>query len=73
MDLLFINARVCTPFALRDAAVLVRGGRIEGLFDHIDPPADARVIDAGGMILAPGYIDLHVHGGRGRSVMEGTP
>ena len=72
MDVLFVNARVCTPFELRGAAVLTHAGRVEGLFDHIDPPAEVRVIDARGMILAPGYIDLHVHGGGGRSVMEGT-
>ena len=71
MDVVFLNARVCTPFELRDAAVLARDGRIEGVFGHIEPPAGARVIDARGMILAPGYIDLHVHGGGGRSVMEG--
>ena len=72
MDVLFVNARVCTPFELRDGAVLVRGGRIEGVFDHVQPPDGVRVIDAKGMTLAPGYIDLHVHGGGGRSVMEGT-
>ena len=72
MDVLFVNARVCTPFELRDGAVLVRGGRIEGVFDHVQPPEGVRVIDAKGMTLAPGYIDLHVHGGGGRSVMEGT-
>ncbi len=73
MDILFINARICTPFELREGAVLVRGGRIEGIFDHVEAPEGARVIDAGGKILAPGYIDLHVHGGGGRSVMEGEP
>ena len=73
MDVLFVNARVCTPFELRDGAVLVRGGRIEGVFDHVQPPEGVRVIDAKGMTLAPGYIDLHVHGGGGRSVMEGEP
>ena len=72
MDVLFVNARVCTPFELRDGAVLVRGGRIEGVFDHVQAPEGARVIDAKGMILAPGFIDLHVHGGGGRSAMEGT-
>ena len=72
MDILFTNARVCTPFELRSGAVLTRDGKIEGIFDHIEPPEGTRVIDAKGMILTPGYIDLHVHGGGGRSVMEGT-
>ena len=72
MDYLFINARVLTPFTIRDAAVLVRGGRIEDIAEHIESGENTRVIDAGGRLLAPGYIDLHVHGGGGRSVMEGT-
>lgn len=72
MDYLFINARICTPYRLRDAAVLVRGGRIEAVGEHIEPGEHTRVIDAGGRLLTPGYIDLHVHGGGGRSVMEGT-
>ena len=72
MDYLFINARVLTPFAFRDAAVLVRGGRIEEIAGHIEPAENTRVIDAGGRLLVPGYVDLRVHGGGGRSVMEGT-
>ncbi len=54
MDYLFLNVRVCTPYELTGGAVLVRDGVIEGVFDHIDPPEGARVIDAGGRILAPG-------------------
>ena len=54
MDYLFINARVLTPFAFRDAAVLVRGGRIEDVAGHIEPPEGVRVIDAAGRLLAPG-------------------
>ena len=72
MDYLFLNARVCTPYELTGGAVLVRDGVIEGVFDHIDPPEGARVIDAGGRVLAPGYIDLHVHGGGGTDFQEGT-
>ena len=70
--ILLKNARVCTPFEWLDGCVLTRAGRIEAVAGHIDPPDWAEVIDAHGMILAPGYIDLHVHGGGGRSVMEGT-
>lgn len=72
MNYLFINARVCTPYTFHNAAVLVRNGRIEAISEHIDPPENTRVIDAQGRLLTPGYIDLHVHGGGGRSVMEGS-
>jgi N-acetylglucosamine-6-phosphate deacetylase len=32
----------------------------------------AEVIDLGGGYLAPGYVDLHVHGGAGADFMDGT-
>ncbi len=31
------------------------------------------IVDLGGMYLAPGFIDLHVHGGDGADFMDGTP
>ena len=37
MDTLFLNARVCTPFELRDGAVLVRDGIIEGVLAAFKP------------------------------------
>jgi N-acetylglucosamine-6-phosphate deacetylase len=73
MDTYICNARVVTPFVLHTGTVVVREGLIAGIHDHIDIPEDAHTIDAQGMYLTPGYIDIHVHGGGGRSVMEGTP
>jgi N-acetylglucosamine-6-phosphate deacetylase len=35
-------------------------------------PANARVLDFGDAVLAPGLIDIHVHGGAGHDVMEGS-
>src|SRR5262245_31541327 len=32
----------------------------------------AEVIDLSGVYLAPGYVDLHVHGGAGADFMDGT-
>lgn len=48
---------------LEDAAVVVRGGRISsvGLAEEVDVPAGARVVDADGGWILPGYVDAHVH------------
>jgi N-acetylglucosamine-6-phosphate deacetylase len=37
---------------------------------HREIPKDCRSVDFGGAILAPGFIDIHIHGGGGRDVME---
>jgi len=42
--------------------VLVSDGLIAAISSSpIEPPAGARVIDAGDRVLSPGFIDLHVH------------
>src|SRR6185312_6970248 len=38
----------------------------------IEIPAGAKHIDYGDAILAPGFIDIHIHGGAGHDVMEGS-
>src|SRR5208283_2010741 len=35
-------------------------------------PPEARVMDFGDAVLAPGLIDIHIHGGAGHDVMEGS-
>lgn len=42
--------------------LLIEDGRVVGLMSHSDPtPEGAEVIDATGLIVAPGFIDVHVH------------
>src|SRR5205823_5675445 len=36
-------------------------------------PADAEQIDAGGLYIAPGFVDIHVHGGAGSDFMDAAP
>jgi dihydroorotase len=55
------GARVIAPADGRDETsdLLIRDGHIAPL--PPSPPADAEVIEAAGLVLAPGFIDLHVH------------
>ena len=46
----------------------VRDGKIAAIGEHLDPGAWGEVLDARGARLAPGFIDLHVHGGLGYAV-----
>lgn len=42
--------------------LLLEDGRVVGVAGYGDPvPADAEIFDATGLIVAPGFIDMHVH------------
>ncbi|MCJ2183458.1 amidohydrolase family protein [Novosphingobium sp. 1949] len=73
MGILIRNAQVFdgTDAPSRPGAVLVEGDRIVAVYEDpagSDAPADAEVIDAGGMTLMPGLIDAHTHLTWGSSV-----
>jgi N-acetylglucosamine-6-phosphate deacetylase len=73
---IFLNGRVILPDrALDDGAVVARGGRITavGRREDLVAPKGATVVDAGGGLIAPGFVDIHVHGGDGADFMDGTP
>lgn len=61
-----------TPAEWIDAPiVIVEDGRIVAVESRsaIEIPGGARQIDFPGLTLAPGFIDIHVHGGAGHDVM----
>src|SRR5437773_10540901 len=67
--MIFINCRVVLADAIRDdLAVVVRDGKIAELRAPTLQSDDT--IDLGGNFLAPGFVDVHVHGAIGHDVME---
>src|SRR5690606_2687083 len=57
------NATILTAAGpiLRNASLLMSGGRIVEVGTNIEAPADAVVIDATGKWVTPGIIDTHSH------------
>src|SRR6266699_7334347 len=67
--MIFSNARLIFPEGIRDGQELVvENGKIA----EIRQRSVAESTDLGGNYLAPGFIDLHVHGALGRDTMEGS-
>ena len=79
-DLVVTNALVVTGDAagtvIRDGAVAVAAGRIARVGPAAEVGAEAaRVVDAGGMLLAPGLVNTHCHAGDSlfRGLVEDLP
>jgi N-acetylglucosamine-6-phosphate deacetylase len=71
-SVIFTNARLIFPDAIREGLdVIVHEGKIIELREtgHV---GEKDIVDLGGNYLAPGFIDLHIHGAKGRDTMEAT-
>lgn len=67
------GGNVLTPSGIkRGATLVIEDGRIAEITTGAIEIPDAEKIDAKGMNVCPGGIDLHIHGGGGRDYMEGT-
>jgi len=65
-----LKGRILTPDGFVDGAITFDAeGRIESIVGT--PVALQAARDTQGALILPGFIDLHVHGGGGRDVMEG--
>src|SRR5262245_14405115 len=58
---------------LAGGSVLIDGPRIASILAQDIPIEKADIVDLEGGYLAPGLIDLHVHGGDVADFMDGTP
>ncbi|MDX9748570.1 MAG: N-acetylglucosamine-6-phosphate deacetylase [Paludibacter sp.] len=73
MKTIIKNGRILTPF--RDigiGSVVIENGIIVGVETVDVSIADAKVIDAGGNFISPGFIDLHTHGAGNHDFMDAT-
>jgi len=61
--ILIRGGRVIDPSSGTDAAsdVLLMDGKVTAVSPKLAPRGDAEVIEAAGCVVAPGFVDLHVH------------
>ncbi|MEX2260422.1 MAG: N-acetylglucosamine-6-phosphate deacetylase [Bryobacteraceae bacterium] len=69
----FFNGDLITPSGVaKDGMVVALDGRIDYAGPRGAFPAGAEMVDAQGLYIAPGFIDIHVHGGAGSDFMDAT-
>jgi N-acetylglucosamine-6-phosphate deacetylase len=69
-----LNGRIITPAGIvRDAHIIFSEGKIIEISSRNTEIEGAQIIDAQGHYVAPGCIDIHVHGGGGHDFTEATP
>ena len=66
------NGKVILPDGILENSVLAFDGKILGFCEEKDIPSNAEVIDAEGGYVAPGLIDIHIHGYLGEDVSDGN-
>lgn len=66
------NGKVILPDGILENVVLAFDDKICGFTDEKDIPDDAVVIDAHGGYVAPGLIDIHIHGYLGEDTSDGN-
>ena len=53
--------RPITSPDIENGEILIDKGKIIAIGAHVDAPAGAKVIDAAGLLVSPGFIDAHCH------------
>ena len=69
-----INGKIVLPEAVVCGKALVfdsDSGKIVGLVESV--PADVKIIDANGNYVAPGLVDIHIHGCFGEDTSDAKP
>lgn len=65
------NGKIILKDRILENSALLYSDVIEGIVPLGSVPADAEIIDAKGKYVAPGLIDMHIHGYLGKDVCDG--
>jgi N-acetylglucosamine-6-phosphate deacetylase len=65
------NCKIIFENRIETGSVLIKDNKIYSITSE-NLESDEHVIDAGGKYLAPGFIDVHIHGAGGHDTMDGT-
>ena len=67
-----INGKIIYPQRISQGeAVIIEDGKIVDIIMSECVACDCEIIDAKGLYVSPGFVDIHVHGGGGYSFMDG--
>lgn len=64
-----VNGKILLPDGEMSGKALLFDERIRGIGDAF--PADCEIIDAAGLYVAPGFMDVHIHGYLGADASDG--
>ena len=66
------NGKFILPDGILENVVLAYDNKICGFITEEEIPSDAKVIDANGGYVAPGLVDIHIHGYLGEDTSDGN-
>ncbi len=76
MKTAFTASRLYTPVEeIQNPLLIVEDGRISEVSSRstTDVPGNASLVEFGDAVLAPGFVDIHMHGGAGLDLMRALP
>ncbi len=72
MKTAIINGKVIYPNRISDNdIIIINDGKIQSITEDKTQISDCEIIDAQGLYVSPGFVDIHVHGGGGYAFMDG--
>lgn len=66
------NCRIIFIDKVKEGSVLIKGNKIIKINPEKEEQQNEEVIDANGLYLSPGFIDIHIHGAGGYDTMDGS-